>query len=77
MCARIQIPWYVAGRRVKVVPPWLPFGFHLDSPSGFGTFAFGISPTNTFSQQDSRGSWPSAQAAFLRQQIGGPQQSVT
>jgi hypothetical protein len=41
MCARIQIPWYVAGRRVKVVPRYA-LGFHLDAPPGFGGFAFRI-----------------------------------
>jgi hypothetical protein len=42
MCARIQIRWYVAGSRVKVVPR-NALGFHLDVPPGSGAFAFRIS----------------------------------
>jgi hypothetical protein len=37
-----QIPWYVAGRRIKVVPRYA-LGFHLDAPPGSETFAFRIS----------------------------------
>jgi hypothetical protein len=42
MCARIQISWYVAGRRIKVVPRYA-LGFHLDAPPGSGALAFRIS----------------------------------
>jgi hypothetical protein len=42
MCARIQFPLYVAGRRVKVVPRYA-LGFHLDPPPGSVAFAFRIS----------------------------------
>ena len=55
MCARIQIPWYVAGRRVKVVPRYA-LGFHLDPPPGFGAFAFRISRGENCLRQE----WPAA-----------------
>ena len=42
MCARIQFPLYVAGRRVKVVPRYA-LGFHLDAPPASGAFPFRIS----------------------------------
>jgi len=42
MCVRIQIPWYVADRRIKVVPRYA-LGFHLDATPGFGAFPFRIS----------------------------------
>jgi hypothetical protein len=55
MCARIQIPWYVAGRRVKVVPRYA-LGFHLDAPTGFGAFPFRISRGENCLRQE----WPDA-----------------
>ena len=42
MRARIQISWYVVGRRVKVVPRYA-LGFHLDAPTGSGAFPVRIS----------------------------------
>jgi hypothetical protein len=41
MCARIQIPWYVADRRIKVVPRYA-LGFHLDATPGSGVLLLGF-----------------------------------
>ena len=41
MRARIQISWYVVGRRVKVVPRYA-LGFHLDAPPGSGLLRLGF-----------------------------------
>jgi hypothetical protein len=45
-CARIRFPWYVAGRRVKVVPQYA-LGFHLDAPPGSGTLLLGFAHERT------------------------------
>ena len=51
VCARIQIPMYVAGRRVKVVPRYA-LGFHLDAQPDSGSFAFRISRLENCSRKE-------------------------